>query len=69
MIGLTLRAFAGQIETQRIQPMQLLLSEIRGLAGSIAPLGQLFAHKPQEVQEVLALGIIAEPAVHGLQFL
>ena len=65
--GLTLRAFAGQMETQRMQPMHFVLSVTRGLAGSIALAGQRFAHKPQAVQEALALGTIADPAfLYGL---
>ena len=62
IIGFKPRAFAGQIETQRMQPIHFDLSTERGLEESIAPAGHTLAQAPQFVQVLFALGTIAAPA-------
>ena len=54
---LTFRACVGQIATQRIHEIHLLLSVILGLLLSIAPAGHLSAHNPQTEHEAFAFGI------------
>lgn len=56
------RAFAGQIETQRMQEIQLPFFEGKSF-WSIAPTGHFLSHKPHFVQPPFTLGTRdAEPS-------
>ena len=52
--GFSLRACLGQILTQCIQEIHLLLSVTLGLSVGIAFTGHSFAHNPQELQDFVA---------------
>ena len=60
---LTLRAWTGQIETHRIQPMHLDFSVVLQRSDEIACAGHFCAHRPHPVQRALAVGTIPLPDV------
>ena len=57
----TLRAWLGQIATQRMHEMQAFSSVFAGLCGSMAFTGHLSAQRPQPVHALPALGFIGTP--------
>ena len=50
------RACLGHSRTHRMHPMQRSFCVLRGAAGSMAPVGHLLEHKPQDVQPLVPDG-------------